>query len=181
MKAWCACIARIVSVLVLTSSLAYAQQLAGTFDQLRVLVKPGDTLTITDGSGHRLRGKLVDLSASSLVLEASGTRRQFQDTEVGTIEKRGSDSLKNGALIGLSIGGGLFGSAIAAATGDAGLAALGAVIYGGIGAGIGVGVDALVEGPRVIYAAAASGPRTFQIAPILSRSRKGVLLSFRVW
>jgi hypothetical protein len=181
MKTWCAHVARIASVLVLTSSLAHAQQLAGTFDQLRVLVKTGDTLTITDASGHRVRGKLVDLSMSSLVLEASGARRRFQDIEVGTIEKRGSDSLKNGALIGLSIGAGVFGSAIAAATGDAGFAALGALVYGGIGAGIGVGFDALVEGPRVIYAATPSGSRAFQIAPILSRSRKGVTLSFRAW
>ena len=140
-------IARIALVLVLTSALADAQQLAGTFDQLRVLVKPGDTLTITDSSGHHVRGKLADLSASSLVLEAAGTRRLFQDTEVGTIEKRGSDSMKNGALIGLSVGAG-FGPAIGATTGDWGLAAIGALIYGGIGAGIGVGFDAMVEGPR---------------------------------
>jgi len=181
MKIWCARIARVASILVLSSSLAEAQQLAGTFDQLRVLVKPGETLTVTDGTGQRVRGKLVNLSVSSLELDASGTRRLFQDTEVGTIEKRGSDSLKNGALIGLSIGAGLSGAAIAATTGDAGVAALGAIIYGGIGAGVGVGFDALVEGPHVIYAAASSGRRTFHVSPILSRSRRGVLLSLRGW
>ncbi|MEO5741259.1 MAG: hypothetical protein ABIS29_11755 [Vicinamibacterales bacterium] len=177
MKTRHARIARIASVLMLISSLAEAQQLAGTFDQLRVLIKPGDTLTITDDHGQRLRGKLVDLSASSLVLVASGTRRLFQDTEVSTIEKRGADSLKNGALIGLSIGAGLFGPVIGAVTGDWGLAAAGALFYGGIGMGIGAGGDALIEGPRVIYAAAPSARRTVNVAPILSRSRKGVLLS----
>jgi hypothetical protein len=180
MKTWCVCIARIALVLVLTSALADAQELAGTFDQLRVLVKPGDTLTITDSSGHRVRGRLADLSASSLVLEAAGTRRLFQDTEVGTIEKRGSDSLKNGALIGLSVGAGFFGPVIGATTGDWGLAAVGALIYGGIGAGIGVGFDAMVEGPRTIYAASRPKQSTFRIAPILNRSQKGVLVSFRV-
>ena len=179
MKTWRVRLARIALVVVLTSAVADAQELAGTFDQLRVLVKPGDTLTITDSSGQRVRGKLADLSASSLVLEAAGTRRLFQDAEVGTIEKRGSDSLKNGALIGLSVGAG-FGPLIGATTGEWGLAAVGALIYGGIGAGIGVGFDAMVEGPRTIYAASRLKQSTLRIAPILNRSQKGVLVSFRV-
>ena len=58
MKTWSVGIARIALVLVLTSALADAQELAGTFDQLRVLVEPGDTSgTITDSSGHRVQRK----------------------------------------------------------------------------------------------------------------------------
>jgi hypothetical protein len=112
------------------------------------------------------------------VLEIAGARRLFQDNDVSIIEKRGADSLKNGALFGLAIGGGLFGPAIGAATGDWGFAVVGGLIYAGIGAGIGVGVDALIEGSRVIYAGAPSRRTTFRIAPILGRSRRGVLLSF---
>jgi hypothetical protein len=170
-------LAHAFALLLVVAATAEAQQVAGTFDQLRVLVKRGDTLTVTDGAGQRLRGKLTDLSESSLVLEVSGTRRVLQGADVDIIEKRGSDSLKNGALIGLSIGAGLFGAAMGAATGDWGYAALGAVLYGGIGAGIGVGVDALIEGQRVIYAGSRSTRTSFNIAPILSRSRKGVLVT----
>ena len=86
---------------------AEAQELAGTFDQLRVLVKPGDTLTVVDDAGQRVRGKVVSLSNSVLNLTVSGTPRQFLSTDVNTIEKRGADSLKNGALIGLAVGGGI--------------------------------------------------------------------------
>jgi hypothetical protein len=56
---------------------------------------------------------------------------------VNTIEKRGSDSLKNGALIGMAVGGGLAALGMAASgvsSEDAGLFVVGALIYTGIGA-----------------------------------------------
>ncbi len=168
-------LAHALALLLVVAATAEAQQIAGTFDQLRVLVKPGDTLTITDAAGQRLGGKLADLSDSSLVIEVAGTRRILQGAEVDIIEKRGSDSLKNGALIGLVIGAGLAGAALGAATGEWGYAALNALVYGGMGAGIGAGLDALIEGQQVIYAAPRS-TRAFTIVPILSRSKKGVLL-----
>ena len=168
-------------LLLAVTATAPAQELAGTFDQLRVLVKPGDALTVTDVSGLRLRGTLAELSSSSLVLEVSGTRRALQSAEIDAIEKRGADSLRNGALIGLAAGAGLFGTVIGATTGDRGYAVGGAVVYGGIGAGIGVGIDALIEGRRVIYAASRSTTwNSTTIAPIVSTSRKGVLVSIRL-
>ena len=146
---------------------AEAQELAGTFEQLRVLVKAGETLTVTDNSGQPVRGKLARLSAGSLVLDVSGTHREFQSTDVNTIEKRGSDSLKNGALIGMAVGGGLAAAAMAATLGNsdanAGVFVVGALLYGGIGAGIGVGIDALVEGRRVIYASSGSARTRSQL------------------
>lgn len=164
-----------VLLLVATAS-AGAQVVAGNFDQLRVLVKSGDTLTVTDGAGTRSRGKLTDVSASSLELEVAGTRRLFREAEVNIIEKRGDDSLKNGALIGMVTAGALFGPAIGALTGDWGAAVAGGFIYAGIGAGIGVGIDALIEGQRVIYAA--SRPKTtVSITPTSRRSGRGVVLS----
>jgi hypothetical protein len=177
-------VARIVAVLILVAATAEAQELAGTFDQLRVLVNPGDTLTVIDEAGQRVRGKVVSLSNSVLNLTVSGTPRQFLSTDVNTIEKRGADSLKNGALIGLAVGGGLGAAAIAALTatsdGNVGpLVAAGFLMYCGIGAGIGTGFDALIEGDRVIYARSRSARATFTIAPIVSRERKGARLSLR--
>jgi hypothetical protein len=52
-------------------------------------------------------------------------------------------------------------------------------MYGGIGAGIGTGVDALIEGRRVIYARSNSPGATLTVAPMLRGSRKGVRLSLR--
>ena len=173
-------VARIAGVLILVAATADAQELAGTFDQLRVLVKPGDTLTVVDKAGQRVQGKVSSLSSSALNLTVSGTPRQFFDTDVDTIEKRGADSLRNGALIGLAIGGGLgavAGYAIAVDDGVAGgFAAVAAMMYGGIGAGIGTGIDALIEGHRVIYARSTPRSARFSIAPMFNGKRKGVLV-----
>ena len=168
-------IARNVLVLLLMSSLAEAQDLAGTFDQLRVLVKPGDTLTVTNADGTSVRGKLTALSAASLSLEVTGARKLLRDSEVVMIAKRMPDSLRNGALIGLSIGAGLFGPAVGAATGDWGYAAIAALLYGGLGAGIGVGVDAMIEGPHVIYVRASAKPAGISIAPLRGAGGNGIV------
>jgi hypothetical protein len=119
-----------------------------------------------------------------LDLTVSGTARQFRSTDVTTIEKRGSDSLKNGALIGLAIGGGIGGVgmiALAATAEDhvGAFMVVGVLMYGGIGAGIGAGFDALIEGDRVIYSRSGSAGARLTIAPIVSRDRKGARVSLR--
>jgi len=177
-------VARIVVFIILVAASAEAQELAGTFDQLRVLVKPGDTLTVIDGSGQRVEGKVLSLSSSALDLTVSGKPRQFFSTDIDTIEKRGADSLKNGALIGLAIGGGIGAAgmiALAATAEDnvAGFVAVGVLMYGGIGAGIGTGFDALIEGRRVIYAKSGSAGSRVTVAPMFTGSRKGVRVSLR--
>src|SRR5918995_5945760 len=105
-------VARIAALVVMVAATAEAQELAGTFEQLRVLVKSGETLTVTDTAGARIRGRLSQLSSSSLMLNVSGTDREFQSAQVDRIEKRGPDSLKNGALTGFIIGGWVGGIAI---------------------------------------------------------------------
>ena len=174
-----------VAALVLVgAATARAQQIAGNFDQLRVLVASGDTLTVTDVSGARMQGKVTQLSASALVLDVSGALRQFDAANVMSIEKRGTDSLKNGALTGFAIGGVLGGLAIGAAVaGDMGAdgstaayALGGALVYGGIGAGI----DAIIEGCRVIYASSNSPTTRLTVRPVFNGKRTGVLLSLRL-
>ena len=117
----------IVALLLLIAASAQAQQLSGTFDQLPVLVKPGDTRTITDGTGQRLRGTVAIAS-------------------VATSE-------------------------------EAGIVAVAALLYAGIGAGIGAEIDALIEGRRVVYAGSTSRRTTLNVSPILGRERKGVIVS----
>jgi hypothetical protein len=175
-------VARVGALVIMATASAEAQELAGTFDQLRVLVKSGETLTVIDNGGARIRGQLSQLSGSSLILNVSGLDREFQSSQVDAIEKRGPDPLKNGALTGFVIGGVLGGVGLAAltdgtGTGNVAAAVLGGLLYGGMGAGIGVGVDALIEGERVIYATSAPRRTAFTIAPILSGRGKGVLLT----
>lgn len=86
-------------------------------------------------------------------------------TPQGPQPKPQRDSLKNGALIGLAVGGvfGLFAGAVGCGIGDAlsdapereqsnctGPAIVGALIFGAAGAGIGAGIDAIFDrGPFV--------------------------------
>jgi len=177
-------IGRIVACVFFAATSAQAQELAGTFEQLRVLVKAGDALTVAGTAGQPVRGKLVNLSSSSLILNVSGTNHEFQKVDVNTITKRGSDSLKNGALIGMAVGGSLaaVGIALTVAEGgaDAALFVGAALVYSGIGAGIGAGIDALIEGQRVIYANPGSPRARLSVAPVLRGPRKGVLVSLRL-
>jgi hypothetical protein len=137
---------------------AAAQEVAGSFDQLRVLVKPGDRITVTDDAGRQTTGRLAELSASSLALVVGDERRDLQATDISTILQRRPDSLANGTKWGFGIGaafGFLAGLGLANAydeAHDSALMAVGALIYGGLGAGIGAGLDAMIAGNQVIYA-----------------------------
>ncbi|HEX7137589.1 MAG TPA: hypothetical protein VF219_07075 [Vicinamibacterales bacterium] len=50
------------------------------------------------------------------------------------------------------------------------------VVYGGIGAGIGVAIDALMTTQRTVYDARAR-QASLSIAPVVERERKGVAVS----
>jgi hypothetical protein len=147
----------VVLVLILPVATSDAQEFAGSFDQLRVLVKAGDRVAVTDASGGEVRGTIADLSRSALALTVDGSQRVFAEPDVATIRQRRSDSLANGAKWGFVVGAGLglmAGLTLAATydgNGSAFIPIL-ALAYGGIGAGAGAGIDAMHSSQRVIYA-----------------------------
>jgi hypothetical protein len=166
-------------LLVLAAPRAEAQGVADSFEQLRLLVRAGDTITVRDSKGVDTTGKIDRLSSSSLLLIASGTRRELKEADVTTILQRRSDSLANGALWGLVIGlaGGGIATALMCYDGpcDASLAAV-VPFYGGLGAGIGVGVDAMIVRRQVIYEKQ-KGSAAFGVVPLLGVGRLGAALS----
>ena len=93
-----------------------------------------------------------------------------------------SDSLKNGALIGLAAGavaGALF--MVAVCEGESGCAAGGAVLGAGAGAGVGVGIDAARGGKKVLVyrAPGASGSARLSLAPVLiTPHTKGLAVAY---
>ena len=137
-----------------------------SFTQLQVIVKLGDTITVTDATGRQAEGSILALSASTLVLLAEGRRRELREHEVAAISQRRPDSLKNGAVWGLGAGAasgfvlsGLGSAAASIGAGpDAGVSAghvvAGTVLMAGIGTGIGMAIDALIKSDRVIYSRA---------------------------
>ena len=158
-----------------------AQELAGSFEQLRVLVKPGDTVRVTDGAGEDVRGTITDLSPSSLALRVGGTRRTFLETNITAIHQRRNDSLANGAKWGFIVGaslGVLGGIAIAReyenGGGGAFIPILG-LVYGSIGAGAGAGIDAMNPSEQPIYTR--RGAPKLGVRPRLAPGHTGILAS----
>jgi hypothetical protein len=89
-----------VLVFVMLGANDVAAQEARSFEQLQVLVKPGDAVTITDTRGGITKGKITDLSNSRLRLLGKNGARDFSQSEVIEIRQRRADSLANGAIAG---------------------------------------------------------------------------------
>jgi|SRR5262245_22848145 len=169
--------------LLMGTPLAHAQTPTATsFEQLRILIQPGDSITLTDRAGMRISGKVRSLSDTSLEMDFGSERRAFVESDVTTIRQRRGDSLANGALWGLGVGAaiGTAGAMLVGldcyGSGNCAAVAAGAIgTYAALGAGIGVGIDSLIKGHKVIYR---TGSTTrLNVAPLLSARSKGVMLS----
>lgn len=176
-----------IAVVALGSRGATGQHLevAHSFEQLQVLVRPGDTVTVTDVMGRDVTGVVATLSSKALELVVAGSRRDFQEGDLKKIRQRRGDSLANGAVWGLGIGAG-WGALIIVGlasenhdTGGPGAVAGFIGTFGGLGAAVGVGTDALIRGRPVIYDKPAPGAAAVWLSPFLGRHQKGVQLSLR--
>jgi hypothetical protein len=181
MRSWkLAAVLAAVSLL-LAFALAAAQEPVRDFSRLNARLKPGDTVWVTDAQGREVKGEVVDLAPDSLTLK-SGPAQRFGPADVTLIRQRRHDPLWNGAFIGFAVGGGLgLGMGNFSGSWDWGDAAVGAVIFGAIGAGIGVGIDALLPGRKILaYRGPAPSGRPsarLSITPVVMPRAKGAALS----
>jgi hypothetical protein len=160
-----------------------AQVVASSFDQLIVLVKPGDTITVVDVAGREARGRIGDLSRDTLTVVTKAGPLQLGEADVARISQNRNDSLRNGAIIGAAAGAG-YGLAmltLAAALDDGGgpipiSVVTGMIIFTGIGAAAGAGIDALITRRQVIYERP-GGARKIGISPLFLHGRRGVAVS----
>lgn len=154
----------------------HGQELASSFDQLRVLVKAGDTLAVTDAGGRQRRGQLLTLAGTSLDLVVDGVSHTLTQDRLATVRLRHQDTLANGAKIGFGVGAGfglLAGLAVVSEFGAPAVAGIVAV-YGAMGTGIGVGVDALRTSERIIYSRPLLHSAPIRAAPIVDGARHGI-------
>jgi len=159
---------------------ANAQDLAGSFDQLRVLVKAGDRLTVTDSSGQVTRGRLVRLNGTTLELETDGDPRTWTQDRIASILRRQPDSLGNGAKIGFGIGaafGALIGFAMADEFGSAGAVPGIILLYGAMGTGFGVWIDGARTSNRLIFSRPITQGAGLSVRPIAGAGRGGMQLT----
>jgi hypothetical protein len=131
-----------------------AQEVASSLDQLRQLVKVGDTVIVTDLQGRQIRGSIAEISSSSLGLIVGGARTDFSESDLDTVSRR--DSRWNGTLWGLAIGAAVglsFEKSLSHEYGrdDIGYGSV-VVPFAGLGASVGFAVDAMIKGRRIIYA-----------------------------
>lgn len=174
-------IALVLLAVTAMASLAEAQT-AASFDRLALVINQGDHVTLTDSSGRSMRGRILDLSPSTLALSVNGIRQDVFGAEVATIRRSRRDPLKNGAVTGFLSGAGIAaGLLLGSRCADARVVLAAVSIYGAAGAGIGAGVDALIQGEHVIYTAPGTAPRAnrgFTVAPVVSRGGGGLSASF---
>lgn len=164
------------ALLVLLPASAFAQGIAESLHELRLLVRPGETITVIDTSGSEVKGRIESLSSSQLVLATPAGPRSWTDRDVSSVRQRRSDSLGNGAWIGLGTGAaiGVAGGLALRESGANAVVFWVGAFYGGIGAGIGAGIDALVRSESVILQRAAAPPVAVRVSPLVTARARGV-------
>ncbi|MBS1816817.1 MAG: hypothetical protein JSU08_02710 [Acidobacteria bacterium] len=166
--------------LLLVADRAGAQGIAQSFDELRLLVRPGETIRVLQDDTTSVKGTFVGARPEQLTLRVGSKDLEVTPAHVREIRKRRQDSLSNGARIGLAVGAGF--GALGALMCDGCTATVSipfALIYGGIGAGIGTGLDALVQEDAVIYASPARRAASrMRIGPLVDARRRGVGVAF---
>ena len=149
-------------------------------DEIRRRVKDGQTILIVDDQGLELRGRIVGLTADALMLRVGHDRTDVPYERIVRID-RPHDGKLDGTLIGLGVGAGL-GLIAAAATDDSNwgspsrghVALVGSLMFGGIGAAVGLGLDAAIRRETNIYRRPGA---TLSLSPTLGRSRRGVAIA----
>jgi hypothetical protein len=154
---------------------------ARSFEQLQVFVADGDTVSVREATGKEFSARVAGISATELVVMVDGQRRAFHPDDAIRIRQRRGDSLANGTWWGFGIGAGAGLLAVAAddsgLANNAGWAVVVAAVYGGIGAGIGVCVDALIRKREIIYDHQTGGASTLTIVPLFGRGRTGAQIA----
>lgn len=148
-------IAWLVMFFVLAAAASSAQTGAGSASTLEAALRPGMTAWITDASGREERAQILAASGGVVTARVDDEVRDLRANDITRVRARRSDSVLNGALIGAgaAVATGLF---ICTRTepwencrDDAGPIAR----IAAIGAGIGIGIDALIRGRKTIYEA----------------------------
>jgi hypothetical protein len=174
----------VVGFLMLLIPIQSPGQQVSSFEQLQVLVKPGDNVYVTDSAGTTAKGRILNLSRSSLELMVDGQRRSWLQNDVREIRQWRGDSLRNGALIGLGAGAGTAGViwAVYCSGGgcenDGGVVAGNIALMGGLGAAVGAGIDALIPHKQTIFRNETDGSARLTIRPIVNRSNRGVQVAW---
>ena len=161
-----------------TASVVSAQTTQGTSRNLETALLPGMNVWITDSSGREEKTRIVGVSGGIVTTTAGDEIRRLRTTDILRVSVRHSDSVINGALIGAAAG---VASGLAFCrlmeTWENCRDDVGPMLgIGAVGAGIGIGIDALIRGRRTIYESG-HGSLRLHAAPIVARRGGGLQVS----
>jgi hypothetical protein len=153
-------------------------QVATSETALASFVRIGGKARVHTSTGELVEGRIDEYDGATLRIDER--RLSLAEGDVVRIDIREGDSLLNGTLIGLGIGAGWAALALAACNDpDCGEAVPFVFLFTiGIGTGVGALADAFNTRSTTIYTGALTD-RRLTIAPLLSRDKKGILVSFR--
>jgi len=191
--------ADLILAIVLTATVAApaaAQTAASSFADLRNRLEADQTVyvqtaEVADEGGRGIKGKMLELSGSTLRLLVDGQGREFSERDVLVVSARHTSTGK-GALIGLAVGMGLdlwllHGWALAQECGRGGDAEscgwlkLGLMFMAGSGLMVGADIGHSLEHEQVLFLAPdLRGSRTFfAMTPLVSSRRRGLAATLR--
>ena len=169
-------------LIVLLPEFSAAQTLLRSFDQIRTRVSVGDEIRVIDDQGQDVRGRIVSIEATSLVLDTRGERLRLRSDDIRQVKQYYKDSGWDGALYGAAAGvASLLGLAYA---GDPEMATdpearPGLVVLGaGGGALVGFIIDKLHWGQRTVYIRppTAGAGSMLSVVPVIASRTKAVAL-----
>jgi hypothetical protein len=170
------------ALLILISVIPGGSVFARTADQgppdLSTTLTPGATAWITEFAGAEQKLRIVGVADGIVTAAEGGDVRRVRTIDVMRVRVRHSDPVLNGALIGAgaAVASGLFLCTLTEPWENCRDDAGPMLKIGAIGAGIGIGLDALIRGRTTIYEAARGSTR-LHVAPIAARRATGVQMS----
>ena len=172
----------------LLPSCVAAQTVPASFDELLSVLSEGQLVVVTDDAGHKMKGRVESVSPSLLALSDASpgsAHRTWTFSEDSVSEIRRTDSVLNGALIGLGAGVGAFGVGLRAHCGsplDEECVVNGgwAILLGTVpvGAVLGAVVDSLVGRDLVYRSRQGAARRSLNVSPWAGAGALGVALRF---
>jgi len=162
----------------LCATVASAQPAVSSLDGLKILESTNTRVTLTDASGKEFTGTVTDATQEALSIKIGRAVRQFTAADIRTVKVQKEDSLANGAGIGAAVAGGLMFWTLASSDCTEGFCLVAAGVYTGIGALVGMGIDAGIHRKVLVYSApSATKAQHLTIDPLIAPRGAGLRLT----